>query len=221
METMTERKPQGMSFTSWIDQQIRDAERRGLFEDLPGAGKPLGMKPAGGDYGQAWVRDYAAREGVQAEEFLPAPLRLRREAERLAEVVPQMRSEEEVREAVSDLNRRIVEWRKIPDGPPIYVRLVRKDEMTALWRAAHEARTARPVPLPEPGRAPGAGRAKRRSWWRRLWKRDRAGLRQAARVGGRHGRHVGQPLVRVEQEVVDRLGVGEQVGEALGDRRIL
>jgi DnaJ-like protein len=171
MEGMTERKPQGMSFTSWIDQQIRDAERRGLFEDLPGAGKPLDMKPSGGDYGQAWVRDYALREGVAAEEFLPTPLRLLREAERLAEVVPEMRSEQEVREAVSDINRRIVDWRKIPEGPPLFVRLVNKDEMTALWRAAHEARTARPAPLTEPGRDRAT---KRRPWWRLRRSRSRS-----------------------------------------------
>jgi hypothetical protein len=31
---MTERKPPGMSFTSWIDQQISGAEERGAFDDL-------------------------------------------------------------------------------------------------------------------------------------------------------------------------------------------
>lgn len=166
---MTERKPRGMSFTSWIDQQVHDAERRGLFDDLPGAGKPLNLKPSGGDYGQQWVRDYAMREGVEAEEFLPTPLRLRRETERLAEAVPGMSSEEEVREAVSDLNRRIVEWRKIPDGPPVHVRLVNKDEMIARWRAAHAARTARPAPLPGPEPVPRAGRL----FWRRLRRQNR------------------------------------------------
>ncbi len=50
--------------------------------------------------GQAWLRDYLRREGVPAEEMLPAPLRLRKEAERLAESVPVMSSEQEVREAV-------------------------------------------------------------------------------------------------------------------------
>lgn len=166
MEGMTERKPPGMAFESWIDRQIRDAERRGLFDDLPGAGKPLGTRPAGGDYGQAWIRDYAMREGVAAEELLPTPLRLRREAERLAAAVPEMGSEEEVRQAVSELNRRIVEWRKIPDGPPVYVRLLSKDEMTARWRAARASpRRTAPVTRESP-------RPSRRGW-RRLWKRGR------------------------------------------------
>jgi hypothetical protein len=30
-----------MSFTSWIDQQISEAEERGCFDNLPGAGQPL------------------------------------------------------------------------------------------------------------------------------------------------------------------------------------
>ena len=141
---MTERKPRSMSFTSWIDQQIADAEKRGVFDNLPGAGKPLNLKPGGDeDYGQAWIRDYARREGVPAEEFLPTPLKLRKEIERLAETVEQMPSEEEVRSVVADLNRRIVEWRRVPVGPPIYVRLVNSDEMAARWRQAQVA--TRPV----------------------------------------------------------------------------
>ena len=137
---MTERKPRSMSLTSWIDQQIADAEERGVFDNLPGAGKPLNLKPGGDeDYGQAWIRDYARREGVPAEEFLPTPLKLRKETERLAEAVEQMRSEDEVRSVVSDLNRRIVQWRRAPVGPPIFVRLVNSDEMVARWRQAQAA----------------------------------------------------------------------------------
>src|SRR6185437_3200624 len=137
---MTERKPRGMSFTSWIDQQILDAEKRGVFDNLPGAGKPLDLKPdSDADYGQAWVRDYARREGVRPEEFLPTPLRLRREIEQLAESVADMRSEQEVRDTVADLNRRIIDWRRIPVGPPVFVRLVDSGEMVARWRQAQAA----------------------------------------------------------------------------------
>jgi Domain of unknown function (DUF1992) len=141
---MTERKPPQMKFSTWIDQQIADAERRGVFDDLPGKGKPLNIKPgaADGDYGQAWLRDYARREGVPAEEMLPTPLRLRREMERLAETAGEFRSEAEVREAAADLNRRIVEWRRIPLGPPVHVRLANADDLVARWRAATRAREA-------------------------------------------------------------------------------
>jgi Domain of unknown function (DUF1992) len=163
---MTERKPQGMSFGSWIDQQIADAEQRGVFDNLPGAGKPLELRPeADADYGQAWMRDYARREGVPPEEFLPTPLRLRREIERLAEAVGEMGSEQEVRDTVGDLNRRILEWRRMPVGPPIFVRLVDKNEMVQRWRAAQAAKRSQPArpahaPVPETQRG-------RRRWWRR------------------------------------------------------
>jgi len=169
---MTERKPKQQSFPSWIDQQIADAEQRGVFDKLPGAGKPLNLKPAtgDGDFGQAWMRDYARREGVPAEDFLPTPLKLRREIEQLAETVGEMRSEAEVRETFGDLNRRIVEWRRIPVGPPIHVRLVNIDEMVERWRAAHAPKPAATAERAEPVASP-APKARRPSWLRRLRRR--------------------------------------------------
>ena len=180
---MTERKPPQMKFSTWIDQQIADAERRGVFDELPGKGKPLNIKPgaADGDYGQAWLRDYASREGVPVEEMLPTPLRLRREMERLAETAGEFRSEAEVREAAADLNRRIVEWRRIPLGPPVHVRLVNADDLVARWRAAQAARAAADREARRaaavqgaPSEYDAAPRPCRR--WRR---RDRRGRRQA------------------------------------------
>jgi hypothetical protein len=169
-----------MSFPSWIDQQIADAERRGVFDDLPGKGKPLNLKPTGGDYGDAWVRDYARREGVQPDEFLPTPLRLRREIEQLTEVVGEFRSEEEIREVAGEINRRIVEWRRIPVGPPVHVRLVNADDLVARWRAAQKTRQAAAAGGPAAGGgvgrgaqasesppAPRAGTTGRPRWWRR------------------------------------------------------
>ncbi len=151
---MTERKPPPMKFATWIDQQVADAERRGVFDNLPGAGKPLNIKPgaADGDFGRAWALDYARREGVPAEEMLPTPLRLRREIERLAETAGEFRTEAEVREAAADLNRRIVEWRRIPLGPPVHVRLVNADDLVARWRKAQAKRQARPAGQSPAGR---------------------------------------------------------------------
>ena len=173
---MTERKPPQTGFTSWIDQQVADAERRGLFDGLPGTGKPLNLRPGApdGDYGQAWLRDYARREGVPAAEMLPTPLRLRREIERLAETAGEFRSEAEVREAAADLNRRIVEWRRIPLGPPVHVRLVNADDLVARWRAARaasaaadrEARATAQEAQEAPPAEPGPQRARRRRWLR-------------------------------------------------------
>lgn len=183
LEGMTERKPPQLNFNTWIDQQVAEAERRGVFDDLPGKGKPLNLKPAAadGDYGQAWLRDYARRAGVPAEEMLPTPLRLRREMERLAETAGEFRTEAEVREAAADLNRRILEWRRLPVGPPVHVRLVNADDLVARWHRARAARAADERPRAADARAraaaeragrPGPGpsprpRPSRSRWWHR------------------------------------------------------
>src|SRR5580693_500972 len=171
---MTERKPSGMSFTSWIDQQISEAAERGAFDNLPGAGKPLPKRSDAEDE-QTWLRGYLAREGVSAEVLLPAPLRLRKEAARLAEAVPALPSEQEVREAVAELNHRIKEWRRIPVGPPIFVPLVDEDLMLSSWREARLAAApdAARAELDHGSEPDGAERAKpaRPRRWLRLGRR--------------------------------------------------
>jgi DnaJ homologue, subfamily C, member 28, conserved domain len=162
---MTERKPPGTSFTSWIDRQISEAAERGAFDDLPGAGKPL-PKRADGDDGQAWLREYLRREGVSAEELLPAPLKLRKEIERLTGTVHDLGSEQEVRDTVAELNRRIIEWRRIPEGPPVFLRLVDEDMLVRTW---HDGRATSPRPPSAPPAAPAPA-----GWWRRLRRRRQA-----------------------------------------------
>jgi len=170
---MTERKPPEISFVSWIDQQIHEAAERGAFDNLPGAGKPLPRGETGGD---AWLRNYLAREGVAAEELLPTPLKLRKERERLAETVPGLRTEAEVRDVVRDLNRRIMEWRRIPTGPSICLSLLGEEAMVSRWRQAQTAAPAASAPM-APVAAPVRPGARRREpsrprWWRRLGRRQ-------------------------------------------------
>ena len=166
---MTERKPAGMSFPSWIDEQIAEAERRGVFDGLPGEGKPIPRREHGG--GEAWLQDYLRREGVSADEMLPTPLRLRKEIERLAAAVPSLRSEDQVRDIVGNLNKRILQWRRNSmGGPPVFVPLVKQDEMVARWREAQAAKP--PAPVPPPADRPSADPAqsqppRHRRWWRR------------------------------------------------------
>ncbi len=142
---MTERKPPGTSFTSWIDQQISEAAERGAFDDLPGAGKPIPRRSQGETGTDAWLRQYLRREGLSGEDLLPTPLRLRKEIERLTQTVQELNSEKEVRKIVADLNGRIAEWRRIPQGPPIFLPLVDEDLMLRRWREAHPQ-----IPPPPP-----------------------------------------------------------------------
>jgi hypothetical protein len=162
---MTERKPSGMSFASWIDQQINEAAERGLFDNLAGAGKPL---PDAGedDFGEAWLRDYVRREGVPPEDMLPTPLRLRKDIERLGERVPDMRSEQQVRDTAAELNERIMNWRRLPLGPPIFVPLADEELMVSRWREAQRAAPA------DAGRPAGVAAPARPRWWGRLRRRS-------------------------------------------------
>jgi hypothetical protein len=163
---MTERKPSGMSFTSWIDQQIQEATERGAFDNLPGAGKPLPRRSEADD-GEAWLHDWLRREGVDTEEMLPTPLKLRKQSARLAETVQSLPSEQAAREAVAELNERIMKWRRLPLGPPIFVPLVDEEAIVGRWRDAN----ARPAPAQvQPADRTDESPA-RRGWWRRAGRR--------------------------------------------------
>ncbi|NUP27693.1 MAG: DUF1992 domain-containing protein [Nocardia sp.] len=131
---MAERKPAGVDFESWVDRKIREATERGEFENLPGAGKPL--PGAGNPYHDenAWLRDYLRREGVSGDAMLPPSLLLRRDVERLPETVRDAGSEAEVRSTVTELNRRIVDWLRMPAGPQIPIAPVDADEVVREWR---------------------------------------------------------------------------------------
>ena len=216
---MTERKPREISFASWIDQRIAEAADQGAFDDLPGAGKPIPRRSGGTE---AWLQDFLRREGVSADDLLPAPLRLRKEAERLAGTVGDLNSEDEVREVVRGLNLRILEWRRIPTGPPVFLRLVGEEAMVARWRDARHrpsapAPGARPYPDPHPDPDP----PRRRPWWRR-GRALRPGVPQRPR---RQLGPVGQPQlgqgaadVALDGPLGQDQPAGDRpVGEAVGD----
>jgi DnaJ-like protein len=143
-------------YESTIDRQIRQAEERGDFTDLPGKGKPL--PGAGEPYEENWwVKRWIEREGVPSEALLPTPLQLRKESERLPETVRDLPTEEDVRAAVSELNRRIAEWVRAPSGPTVPVRRVDAEAIVRGWREA------RATPPP----APAVTTPARTRWWRR------------------------------------------------------
>ncbi|MEJ2211371.1 MAG: DUF1992 domain-containing protein [Anaerolineae bacterium] len=39
------KRPERKDWESWIDEQIREAQEKGLFDNLPGKGKPLDLTP--------------------------------------------------------------------------------------------------------------------------------------------------------------------------------
>jgi hypothetical protein len=90
---MTVRKPAAESWESWVDRQIREAEERGEFDDLPGTGKPLPDLHRQDDE-LWWVRKKLKRENLS---YLPPTLHVRKELERAREQIARADSEEEVR----------------------------------------------------------------------------------------------------------------------------
>lgn len=128
---MTERKPAGMSFESWVDRQIRDATSRGEFDDLPGRGKPLASHTDVYDE-LWWVNQKLRREGVAA---LPLSLRLRREAQDDLAAAAKARTEADVRRIVEALNEKILAALRRPsEGPPVDLVPYDVDAVVQKWR---------------------------------------------------------------------------------------
>ncbi|MEU7025228.1 DUF1992 domain-containing protein [Streptomyces sp. NPDC015232] len=134
---MTERKPPGVSFESFVDKQIREATERGEFERLEGFGKPLEDDAA--PYDELWwVKRKMHREGMSA---LPPALALRKEAEDAAEAARGAGSEAQLRRVLGEINGKIVEaLARPPAGPPLNLRPFDVEAAVAEWRRARPGR---------------------------------------------------------------------------------
>ncbi|MEU0370674.1 DUF1992 domain-containing protein [Streptomyces sp. NPDC006283] len=131
---MTERKPPGVSFESWVDKQIREATERGEFQDLPGFGRPL---PATGEtYDDLWwIKGKMHREGLG---FLPPTLALRKEAEDALTEAAHAPSESAVRRIIADINEKIAAALRLPPpGPPLGLKPYDPDTVVEQWRRNH------------------------------------------------------------------------------------
>ncbi|GAA4262564.1 DnaJ family domain-containing protein [Dactylosporangium darangshiense] len=124
--------------TSWyeshIDRQIREAQERGEFDGLPGAGRPLP------DHGELydedwWIRDLARRERLPGG--IPPTLRLRREVEDLPQELVKFKTEDSLRRAIADLNVRIERAKRgLIEGPSTILPALDADEVVDAWRRA-------------------------------------------------------------------------------------
>ncbi|WP_067479466.1 DnaJ family domain-containing protein [Nocardia amamiensis] len=165
---MTERKPSKLTFESWIEKQIHEAAERGEFDNLPGTGKPIPGTGAVHDE-DWWLRGYLRRQGVGGDALLPPSLLLRRDIEHLPEMVRDFTAERQVRAAVSELNKRIVEWLRLPEGPFVPIAPVNADEIVAQWRTERDAARTRRAASSRGAahRDEVVARPPRRRWWRR------------------------------------------------------
>jgi hypothetical protein len=126
----------------------------------PGAGRP--------DDENWWLNEYLRREGVTGEALLPTPLLLRREIEELPALVRRIPSEARVREAVAELNARIMTCLREPSDFRVVLRPVNADAIVERWRAERAQRVG-PQQECEPESAAAAEvPAQPRRWWRRF-----------------------------------------------------
>jgi hypothetical protein len=147
----------------WVDLQIQQAMERGEFDNLPGAGKPLG------DLGSPHDRDWWLKKLIEREQItgvLPAALQLRKEDAELDDLLDREATEKQVRALLEDFNRRVVEARRqLQGGPPVVTPTRDVDAEVERWRERLRSRSRasapRPAPRPRPVEKP------RQRWWRR------------------------------------------------------
>jgi hypothetical protein len=146
---------------TWVDLQIRQAQERGEFDNLPGAGKPI--EGLGGEHDPDWwLKRLVERERIAV---LPPSIALRKEDAELDDRLDELNVERDVRREVEEFNARVIRARySLSAGPPL-ITMPRDVEATVeAWAERRaERRAARRVPRSTPPAPP-----KRRRWWRRL-----------------------------------------------------
>ncbi|QWC86193.1 DUF1992 domain-containing protein [Nocardioidaceae bacterium] len=165
----------------WADLQVDEAMRRGDFDGLRGAGRPL-------DLGQGRDRDWWLRRLVERERIEgpthPA-LALRLDDARLDDALDAEGSAREVRHRVEEFNARIREARRqLTGGPPVITPLRDVEVEVRRWRERAEhrreaQRRARATEPPPPARRRRLGIFARR----RAGGRDEDGAARAYTVG--------------------------------------
>ena len=141
-----------------VETAIQQAIRRGEFDDLPGAGTPIpGL-------GETHDPDWWIRRKIETEQLTglgPPALMLRTENLELEAKLDAFSHESEVREALEDFNRRVIEARRqLLGGPPVVTPTRDVEAEVAAWRERRESRAAA---SPADTEAPPP----RRPWWRR------------------------------------------------------
>ncbi|WP_368499425.1 DUF1992 domain-containing protein [Herbiconiux sp. A18JL235] len=149
-----------------VEIAITQAMRRGDFDDLPGAGKPL----AG--LGRTYDPDWWIRQKIERERLTglgPPALTLRTEHAELDARLDTLGTEHEVREVLTDFNRRVVEARRqLLGGPPVVTPTRDIDAEVEAWASRRDERR----------RESELARVRAEEEWSRLSRRERRAARR-------------------------------------------
>ncbi len=154
----------------WVDLQIQEAMKRGDFDNLPGAGKPIEGLGAQHDP-DWWLKKLVEREKISV---LPPALQLRKDDAELDAKLDRHTAEAEVRRELEEFNARVMRARYTPvDGPPLITMPRDLEPEVDAWRERRLARR-RAAEAVKAARAAERGRADerpserpRRRWFRR------------------------------------------------------
>ncbi|WP_022901408.1 DUF1992 domain-containing protein [Humibacter albus] len=158
--------PSDLQRAAYVETAIQQAIRRGEFDDLPGARKPLeGL-------GHPHDPDWWIRRKIETERLTglgPPALTLRVENVELDDRLDALVRESDVRDALEDFNRRVVEARRqLLGGPPVVTPTRDIDAEVAAWEERRDRRRAAERAAEQERRAAEAAeRAHRRRWWRK------------------------------------------------------
>jgi hypothetical protein len=133
--------PTAADRAAYVETAIQQAIRRGEFDNLPGAGKPLpGL--AGRHDPDWWIRRKIESERLTG--LGPPALTLRNEDAALDDRLDGMHREEDVRAAIDDFNARVKEARRqLLGGPPVVTQLRDPDQAVRAWRERRLERSRR------------------------------------------------------------------------------
>jgi hypothetical protein len=129
---VTDRKPPGVSWESWVDKQIREAMDRGDFDDLPGKGKPLPDIDRPRD-DMWWVRRKLRDEDITV---LPQSMQVRNDLDEARRRIAATDDERTVRAIVAEINEKIREVnRSVVSGPPTTLMPLDVEIVVERWRS--------------------------------------------------------------------------------------
>jgi hypothetical protein len=143
--------PTAADRAAYVETVIQQAIRRGEFDNLPGAGKPLSGLDGRHD------PDWWIRRKIESEQLTglgPPALTLRTEDAALDDRLDGMHREEDVRAAIDDFNARVKEARRqLLGGPPVVTKFRDPDDAVRAWRERRLERARRAAEEQERRRA--------------------------------------------------------------------